>query len=147
MPSTIDKFRLNLESYIEQIPHNLPPVYRQDSNTDKELPCVVVEIEDSEQSGTGLYGHYNVTGNVSLFTVGYDDPDSQDQDNISSLLESVMYNTDWVSVLNAPTSGTDFRPYTGIKVNALIPRQTSVEDDGKSSRFSISFDAFIRVGD
>lgn len=147
MASTVDKFRLNFVNYLEGTSYNLPVIHRQDSNSIKTLPCIVVEIRDTEQPGAGLRNHYKVSGRVALIEVGYDDPENENQDNLAEVLETLLYNTDWKTVLSKPTTGTDFRQHKNCTVDAFLLRGSETENEGNSTIHSHIFEAFIYGGD
>ena len=133
-----NRFLYNLKEYLDSTKTAAFTVVRQDVNTDRDLPLVVVAWSGVDQTAPRLRGHYTIAGSVDLYYIGYDDGDNSATDTILQDIEEILSNGP--AVATGVTAGTK----TELVCNAFFLRGISHSIDGKTNIYSFEYEAFVR---
>lgn len=131
-------FAKNLKYYLEPLID--VPVYIYDQNTVRELPCIMIGIEDEEQHDT-LLGNYTLNAFVMCATNGWDDELNNDSDGLAADVIEHLNDSDLYTTLNAPLTG-DLRPDKNFHLEALFINGMERRDEESSTFTFINLEAY-----
>lgn len=116
--------------------------YTYNANTNFELPSIVIGYANEQCSFSGNTGHYTVDGFVVVNVNGYEDRSRVLTLKLTNWLTSYFTDTDSLTGINKPKTGTDTRPLTGFHCNALILKGISEEINDGTTQVSFDFNAY-----
>ena len=130
---TSTKFKKYLKEYIQ--PFVRYPVVVEETNSDRELPCIIITVDSEENANNGMPCHYELEGQV-ICAVHSRDDDEQNTTLIEmgeKVLEALADNCSLMESMNQETN---------FKLLGTIINGTTVMQEEATSFYTIGFEAF-----